>query len=137
MQIRVTKHVRKFYTCRGCETAPVNADKPAQLIEKSIASPSVLAMPLTTKYVDSLPLHRFEEVLGRHGVDIPRQTLALWVIHFGEQLQPLLNLVRGRLLVSRVIHCDKTRVQVMKEPDRELTSQSACGYKPKDHRICQ
>ena len=80
MQIRVLKHVRKIYGCRGCETAPVTADKPAQLIEKSMASPSVLAMLLTTKYVDGLPLHRFESVLSRHGIEIPRQTLARWVI---------------------------------------------------------
>lgn len=46
MQIRVIKHIRKVYGCRGCETAPVTADKPAQLIEKSMASPSVLAMLL-------------------------------------------------------------------------------------------
>jgi transposase len=59
MQIRVIKHVRKVYGCRDCETAPVTADKQAQLIEKSMASPSVLAMLLTTKYVDGLPLHRF------------------------------------------------------------------------------
>src|SRR5690606_24092275 len=90
----------------------------------SMASPSVLAMLLTTKYVDGLPLHRFEKVLARHGIDIPRQTLARWVIQCGEHLQPLLNLMRDRLLGSRVIHCDETRVQVMKEPDREPTSQS-------------
>ena len=89
-----------------------------------MASPSVLAMLLTTKYVDGLPLHRFEKVLGRHGVDIPRQPLARWVIQCGEHLQPLLNLMRDRLLESRVIHCDETRVQVMKEPAREPTSQS-------------
>ena len=124
MQIRVIKHIRKVYGCRGCETAPVTADKPAQLIEKSMASPSVLAMLLTTKYGDGLPLHRFEKVLSRHGIDISRQTLARWVIQCGEHLQPLLNLMRDRLLESRVIHCDETRVQVLKEPDREATSQS-------------
>jgi len=124
MQIRVIRHVRKVYGCRDCETAPVTADKPAQLIEKSMASPSVLAMLLTTKYVDGLPLHRFEKVLGRHGIDIPRQTLARWVIQCGEHFQPLLNLMRDSLLASRVIHCDETRVQVLKEPDREPSSQS-------------
>ncbi len=126
MQIRVIKHVRKIYGCRHCETAPVTADKPAQLIEKSMASPSVLAMLLTTKYVDGLPLHRVEKVLGRHGIDIPRQTLARGVIQCGEHLQPLLNLMRDRLLESRVIHCDETRVQVqvLKEPDPEPSSQS-------------
>ena len=124
MQIRVIKHVRRVYGCRGCETAPVTADKPAQLIEKSMASPSVLAMLLTTKYVDGLPLYRFEKVLGRHGVDIPRQTLARWVIQCCEHFQPLLNLMRDRLLESPVIHCDETRVQVLKEPDRDPASQS-------------
>ncbi|WP_339421418.1 IS66 family transposase zinc-finger binding domain-containing protein, partial [Pseudomonas sp. RL_105y_Pfl1_103] len=38
MQIRVIKHIRKVYGCRGCEAAPITADKPAQLIEKSMAS---------------------------------------------------------------------------------------------------
>ncbi|MBV4518427.1 IS66 family transposase, partial [Pseudomonas kurunegalensis] len=74
-----------------------------------MASPSVLAMLLTTKYVDSLPLHRFEKVLGRHGIDISRQTLARWVIQCSEHFQPLLNLMRESLSSSRIIHCDETR----------------------------
>lgn len=32
--------------------------------------------------------------------------------------------MRDRLLESPVIHCDETRVQVLKEPDRDPTSQS-------------
>ena len=124
MQIRVIKHVRKVYGCRDCETAPITADKPAQLIEKGMVSPSVLAMLLTTKYVDGLPLHRFEKVLGRHGIDISRQTLARWVIQCGEHFQPLLNLMRDNLLASRIVHCYETRVQVLKEAGREPSSQS-------------
>ena len=54
-------------------------------------------MLLTTKYVDGLPLHRFETVLSRYGVEIPRQTLARWIIQCGEHLQPLLNLMRDRI----------------------------------------
>ena len=38
MQIRLIKHVRKIYGFRDCETTPVTADKPAQVIEKSMAS---------------------------------------------------------------------------------------------------
>lgn len=124
MQIHVIKHIRRVYGCRGCEIAPGTADQPAQLIEKSMASPSVLAMLLTTKYVDGLPLHRFETVLSRHVIEIPRQTLARWVIQCGEHLQPLLNLMRDRLLESPVIHCEEARVQVLKEADRDPTSES-------------
>lgn len=57
------------------EAAPVTADKLTQLIEKSLASPSVLAMLLTTMYADGIPLYRFELMLNRHGADRSRQTL--------------------------------------------------------------
>jgi transposase len=46
------------------------------------------------------------------------------VIQCSEHFQPLLNLIRDRLPESTVIHCDETRVQVLKEPDREPTSRS-------------
>lgn len=124
MQVRVIRHVRKTYACKTCEAAPVTADKPAHLIEKSLASPSVLAMLLTTKYADGIPLYRFEKMLSRHGVEIPRQTLARWVIHSGEQLQPLLNLMRDKLLDYPVLYCDETRLQVLHEPGRDPTAQS-------------
>lgn len=81
-------------------------------------------MLLTTKYVDGLPLHRFEKVLERHGIDIPRQILARRVIQCSDHFQLLLNLMRESLLNSRIIHCDETRVQVLKEPGREPSSQS-------------
>ncbi|HEX5739352.1 MAG TPA: IS66 family transposase [Hydrogenophaga sp.] len=124
MQVRVIRHIRKTYACKACEAAPVTADKPAQLIEKSLASPSVLAMLLTTKYADGIPLYRFEKMLSRHGVDIPRQTLARWVIQCGEHLQPLLNLMRDKLLEYPVLHCDETRLQVLHEPGRDPTALS-------------
>ena len=124
MQVRVIRHIRKTYACKACEAAPITADKPAQLIEKSLATPSVLAMLLTTKYADGIPLYRFEKMLSRHGIDIPRQTLARWVIQCGEQLQPLLNLMRDKLLDYPVLHCDETRLQVLHEPGRDPSAQS-------------
>ncbi|GLK90869.1 hypothetical protein GCM10017655_39330 [Pseudomonas turukhanskensis] len=106
MQVRVIRHIRKTYACKACEAAPVTADKPAQLIEKSLASPSVLAMLLSTKYVDAIPLYRFEKMLSRHGIDIPRQTLARWVIQCGAQLQPLIagNRLTGGHWKGQLLH---------------------------------
>lgn len=123
-KFQVIRHIRKTYACKACVAAPVTADKRAQLIEKSLASPSVLAMLLTTKYADGLPLYRFEKVLNRHGVEVSRQTLARWVIQCAAQFQPLLNLLSDRLLESPVIHCDETRLQVLHEPGRGPTAQS-------------
>ena len=84
---------RASWRWENTDSCDITAERQAQLIEKSMPSPSVLAMLLTTKYIDGLPLHRFKKVLGRHhGVDISRQTLARWV-KSGEQEQ--IDLVDG------------------------------------------
>ncbi|MEB0141086.1 MULTISPECIES: IS66 family transposase [unclassified Undibacterium] len=124
MQVRVLRHIRKRYGCPGSTHAPVTAALPPQPLPKSNASADFLAMLLTTKYVDGLPLARFEKVLARHGVPVPRQTLARWVIGTARLLQPLHNLVRDALFDSGVIHMDETVVQVLKEANRTATSQS-------------
>jgi len=124
MQVRVLRHIRRRYACPGGESAPVTAALPPQPLPKSQASPGLLAMLLTTKFVDGVPLARFEKVLARSGVIKPRHTLARWVIGASQLLQPLHNLMRDLLLDSPVIYMDETPVQVLKEPGRAAVSQS-------------
>lgn len=124
MQVRVLQHIRLVYGCKASEHAPVTAALPQQPLPKSNASPSLLAMLLTTKYVDGLPLARFEKVLARHDVLVPRQTLARWVIGSSCALQPLHNLMRDVLFDAPFIHMDETVVQVLKEKGKSPTSQS-------------
>lgn len=124
MQVRVLRHIRKRYGCPGSIHAPVTAALPAQPLPKSNASADFLAMLLVVKFVDGLPLARFEYVLDRHGVPVPRQTLARWVIGAGRMLQPLHNLMRDVLLDGAVIHMDETVVQVLKEDGKKPTSNS-------------
>jgi len=73
--MQVIRHIRKVYGCRGCESEPITADKRVQLIERAWLVPSVLVMLLITMYVDGLPLHCFEMVPSRHGIEIP---VKLW-----------------------------------------------------------
>lgn len=124
MQIRVLRHIRNTYGCPGSVHAPVTAALPQQPLPKSNASPDFLAMLLITKYIDGLPLARFEYVLDRHGVKVPRQTLARWVIGAGNLLQPLHNLMRDTLLDGPFMHMDETVVQVLKEKGKSPTSNS-------------
>jgi len=42
MQVRVITLIRKVQACRGCQSAPVSADKPVQFIEKSMVKPALL-----------------------------------------------------------------------------------------------
>jgi len=124
MQVRVLRHIRKRYGCPGSAHAPVVAALPAQPLPRSNASPDLLAMLLTVKYADGLSLARFEYVLERAGVAVPRQTLARWVIGAAGVLQPLHNLIRDELFDGPVIHMDETVVQVLKAPGKSPTSQS-------------
>jgi transposase len=124
MQVRVLRHLRKRYGCADSLHAPVVAALPTQPLPKSNASPDFLAMLMTVKYVDGLPLARFEHVLDRHHVDVPRQTLARWIIGSAGVLQPLHNLLRDTLTDGSVIHMDETEVQVLKEKGRDPSSKS-------------
>lgn len=124
MQVRVLRHIRRRYACPSKDTAPVIAPVPAQVLPRSNASSALLAMLLVTKYVDGLPLYRFESILARSGVIVPRQTLARWVIGTAQALQPLYNLLRDHALDSPILHIDETTVQVLKEGGREATSKS-------------
>ena len=124
MQVRVLRHVRNRYGCPGSLHAPVIAAMPPQPLPKTNASADFLAMLLVFKFVDGLPLARIEYILARHGVIVPRQTLARWVIAVSQMLQPLHNLMRDALFDGKFIHMDETVVQVLKEKGKAPTSNS-------------
>jgi transposase len=122
-KIQVIRHIRKKYacTCGQCiKTAPL----PAQPIPKSMASPGLLAHITVSKYQDALPLYRQETILQRIGVELPRATLANWMIQAGSLIQPVINLLRDRLLDYDILQMDETTVQVLKEDGKSAQSKS-------------
>lgn len=115
-KMRVLVHVRKKYACKGCEETVKTARQPRQPIPKSNASPGLLAHVAIAKYQDALPLHRQEKIFRRSGIELPRNTLAGWMLRCGELIQPLLNLLDDQIREGPLIQCDETPVQVLKEP---------------------
>jgi transposase len=122
-KIQVIRHIRKQYACR-CGQCIKTAALPPQPIPKSLASPGLLAHITVSKYQDALPLYRQEAILQRIGVDLPRATLANWMIQAGTLIQPLINLLRDRLLAYDILQMDETPVQVLKEPGKTAQSKS-------------
>lgn len=122
-QIRVIRHVRKQYAC-ACGQCIKTAPMPAQPIPKSLASPGLLAHVVVSKYQDALPLYRQEQILQRIGVDIPRATLSNWMIEAGRLIEPVINLMRERVLAHDIVQMDETTVQVLKEPGKRAQSKS-------------
>jgi transposase len=123
-QVRVLQHVRLKYACKGCEETIKSAPLPAHPIPKSNASPGLLAHIAVAKYQDALPLARQEKILQRAGIDIPRATLAGWMIKLGIFLAPLIAQLRAHLLTYDIVQMEETRIQVLKEAGRAASSDS-------------
>jgi transposase len=129
-QVRVLRYVRYNYVCTQCEleTTEANVIKspvPQPVMKKSLASPSSVAHVMYEKYANAMPLYRQEQDWKNKGVDIPRATLANWIIQSSNQwLRPIYEEMKKYLLTQDVIHADETVIQVLKEPDKKPTSES-------------
>lgn len=123
-QIKVLRHRRLKYACPCCQEYLVTAAKPKQAIEKSIASPGLLAYVATQKYCDALPLYRQTAIFKRLGIELGRTNLSNWMLKVGDLVQPLINLLQEHILAASVVHLDETTVQVLNEPDKTAESKS-------------
>jgi transposase len=136
--VQVIRHVRPKYACGTCKEGVRIAPLPPQPIPKSQASASLLAHVVTSKYVDGLPLYRQERMLSRIGMDLPRSTLASWVVKLGELVEPLLERMRQEIRHYDVVQCDETPFQVLKEPGKRAESLSylwALRGGPREHPL--
>jgi len=108
----VIEHVCLKYACKPCQEHVVQGKKPAEAIDKCLAAPGLIAHVITSKYADHLPLNRLESIFARHGVDLSRKTLCGWTLQSADALRRLVEAMKVRLLLSRVIHTDDTPVPV-------------------------
>src|SRR5262249_17794911 len=112
----VLRTLKKVYACRRCDPAAVPPEqrittaRPPQVgpVPKRLCGPGLLALVVTAKFADHLPLHRLSGMVGRSGVAAPPSTLGDWVAAAADRLAPLWGLMRRRVLLSRVVHTDDT-----------------------------
>ena len=116
----VLRTIKKTYACQHCDPEQVPAEQrietagPEQVgpIAKGLCGPGSLASVITAKFADHTPLHRLAGQLARSGVVIARSTLGDWLGAAADLLSPLYLLMKRRLLASRVIHSDDTKVKL-------------------------
>jgi transposase/uncharacterized coiled-coil protein SlyX len=115
----IRETVRFSYACRRCEQAGrdpqfARPPLPPEPIERSAAAAGLLAHVVVSKFVDHLPLHRLEAVLGRHGLAASRSTLCDWVRGCAAALDPVYRAMVGRVKRSHAIHADETPVTLLR-----------------------
>ncbi|HIE7342250.1 TPA: transposase, partial [Legionella pneumophila] len=87
MTFRVV-HIRKQYACKGCEETMKLARLPKQPLDKSIATPGLLAAVIDSKFNRHMPLYRQEAMFAEAGISITRGTLSNWMIKSANLLTP-------------------------------------------------
>ncbi len=118
--------VRRTWVRRDeVDAVPVTAPLPPKLLERGIMAPGLLAHVLVSKYVDHLPLYRQEAIFHqRHGVYLPRQTLARGVEVAAGWLRPIVEAIQAEQLAGGYLQIDETPVKYL-SPGLGRTSQ---GY---------
>lgn len=111
-RFQVIRHVRPATSCRCCE-GMVQAPMPSLPIERGLASASLLAHVLVSKYCDHLPLYRQSAIYSRDGVDLERSLLAEWVGKAAALVRPLVAAIESHVMAGAAIHGDDTPVPVL------------------------
>jgi transposase len=106
-------HVRRKYACTSCESNGENpciraAKKPETAIDKGLAGPGLLSYIVTSKFADYLPLYRLEDIFQRQGFEISRATQSVWCGDVADLIEPLYELMTGRVRASHVVATDDT-----------------------------
>jgi transposase len=116
---------RKYVHKVNLDCPPLLAPLPLCLQERALVTPGLLAYVLISKYCDHLPLYRQADIYTRrHGVPLPRQTLARWVELAADWLRPIYEQIRTGVLGGGYVQVDETPIEYL-EPGHGKTRQ---GY---------
>jgi transposase len=129
---KVIRHVRPKLACVACE-AIFQAAAPSRPIARGIAGPGLIAHVMVSKYCDHIPLYRQSGIYARDGVIIDRSTMAGWVDHGDELLDPLVAALGRYALAGAKVHADDTPVAVL-DPGRGRTKTGRLWVYVRDDR---
>jgi len=123
-KFQIIKNVRYVYGCK-CGSKPKTSQLEPTILPRAQVTPSFLATIAIHKFEDSLPLHRQAKIYKkRFGMPFTDTTLSNWIIQGAKALQPVIELIRNRVVQNNYIQADETTLQVLKENNKKATSKS-------------
>ncbi|MEE0738293.1 MAG: IS66 family transposase [Lachnospiraceae bacterium] len=109
-------HEHHIAVYKGKNGKFAKGEHPKEMLNNSIATPSLVAAVINAKYTNGMPLYRQEQECARNDVNISRQTMANWVIMTTERYISLVHdKIREEIKASHIIHADETPVMVTKD----------------------
>jgi transposase len=107
----------------ACESRMLAAPVPEPLIDHCYAGVGLLAYLTASRFADHIPYYREEDILSRVGLSIHRATQWRWMRALAATVLPLVELIRQRVMESRVQGIDETPCPILC-PERGRTRSS-------------
>ena len=124
------------YSCGHCHGAVVRAQLPVlPPIPKSMASASLLAYLIVSKFADGLPLYRIAGRLARLGIELSHTLMSEWLVQCAELLEGLHRRMVRKVLDSGHSYTDDTTLPLQNhDAVRRKTYEAKLWVYAKDDR---
>lgn len=129
------QHIEHAYECRNCKgdtcrQAQIKRGKaPKSAIQRSLASPSLLAKVIYDKFVQYIPLYRQVKEWARYGLETNDKNLSNWVIRVAiDWLLPVYKRMKARLMAKSILHVDETYAQIINHSDGKTGQANAYNW---------
>ena len=113
----IRRYIRYKYAAKNGEGVKTG-ELPERVIDKGIPGAGLLAMVLTDKYMDHLPLYRQKQRFARENIPIASSTLEGWVKQGLQRLAPLFQQLRFDIKAKGYLQVDETSIKVL-ESDKK------------------
>jgi len=108
----INRYIRYKYAAKNTESVKIG-DLPERVIDKGIPGSGLLAMILTGKYQDHLPLYRQKQIFARENIQIPSSTIEGWTKEALLKLEPLYDQLIFETKSTGYLQVDETPIKVL------------------------
>ena len=120
----IKRYIRYKYAAKD-KSGVSMAELPERVIDKGIPGAGLLAMILTHKYMDHLPLYRQKQIFARENIQIPSSTIEGWTKQALEKLEPLYEQLIFQTKTQGYLQVDETPIKVL---DSDKKGAAHTGY---------
>src|SRR5690606_30112092 len=108
----IKRYIRYKYAAKSGDGVKIAA-LPDRVIDKGIPGAGLLAMILTGKYMDHLPLYRQKQIFARENIQIPSSTIEGWTKEALIKLHPLYDQLVFDTKAEGYLQVDESPIKVL------------------------
>ena len=134
--IKIIETRRKKYACDACHGEVKRAALPqTEPLAKGMASASLIAFLIVSKFADGLPLYRIATRLQRLGIELSHALMSDWLVQCAELLEDLHRRMMAKVLASGHVFTDDTILPLQNDdPGRKTTIKARLWVYARSHR---